>query len=195
MRTRMFLAVCATLSLAAGLGVWVATGQAHDLGATTGEFELERLALPDVTLIDQNATPHRLKGPLTDGQTLVINFSYTTCDTICPLGNVVMADLDGILPPHAPVKLLSITINPTNDTPDLMRRAAETFGASERWSWLTGVPSEVDRVLKAFDANYVDVVLHDPMFLVGKASEGRFYRSVTMPDAKQLKRLVDAMDR
>ena len=131
---------------------------------------------------------------MTQGHVVVINFNYTTCDTICPLGNVVMADLDAMLGPERAVRLLSITIDPARDTPDRMRAAAEEFGASARWRWLTGNPGEVKRLLAAFDADYTNIVLHDPMFLVGRVEDGRFYRSLSMPEAGDLKKIIDAMD-
>ncbi len=162
-------------------------------GLPAESFRSERLALPDVELIDQEARTHRFKGALTEGQVLVINFNYTTCDTLCPLGNVVMADLDALLPAGQGVVLMSITIDPANDTPDRMRAAAEEFGASDRWHWLTGPPAEIGRLLSAFDADYANIVLHDPMFLVGRVEDGRFYRSLSMPEAADLKKIVDAM--
>ena len=75
-----------------------------------------------------------------------------------------------------------------------MRAAAEEFGASARWHWLTGNPGEVKRLLAAFDADYANIVLHDPMFLVGRVEDGRFYRSLSMPEAGDLKKIIDAMD-
>ena len=159
----------------------------------TGSFATERLAVPDVTLIDQNAMPQRLKGPLTEGQIVVLNFSYTTCDTICPLGNVVLADLQDLLPPEAPVRLLSVTIDPATDTVELMRDTADAFGAGPRWTWLTGAPVDVARLTAAFDADYANIALHDPMFLVGRVDDGQFYRSLSMPSPQDLKKIIDAM--
>jgi protein SCO1/2 len=159
----------------------------------TGSFATERLAVPDVTLIDQHAVPQSLKGPLTEGQIVVLNFSYTTCDTICPLGNVVLADLQDLLPPEAPVRLLSVTIDPSTDTMELMRDAADAFGAGPRWTWLTGAPDDVARLTAAFDADYANIALHDPMFLVGRISDGQFYRSLSMPSPHDLKQIIDGM--
>jgi protein SCO1/2 len=158
-----------------------------------GDFALERLAVPQVTLIDQYAREQVFKGPLTDGQVLVINFNYTTCESICPIGNDVMAELDDLLAPDAPVRLLSITIDPGRDTPAHMRKAADTFGASERWAWLTGAPGEVSRLLAAFDADYANIVLHEPVFLVGDLDSQRFYRSQSMPAPQELARLVASL--
>lgn len=160
---------------------------------TKGDFAVERLAVPQVTLIDQYAREQAFKGPLTDGQLLVINFNYTTCESICPIGNDVMAELDDLLAPDAPVRLLSITIDPGRDTPAHMRKAADTFGASERWAWLTGTPGEVSRLLAAFDADYANIVLHEPVFLVGDLDSQRFYRSQSMPSPQELAGLVASL--
>ena len=105
-----------------------------------------------------------------------------------------MADLDMAMAPDRKIRLMSITIDPATDTPELMRKAAETFGASPRWSWLTGTPAEINRLLEAFDADYANIALHDPMFLVGRVEDGRFYRSLSMPDPTDLVRIIDAMD-
>lgn len=158
-----------------------------------GDFALERLAIPQVTLIDQYAREQAFRGPLTDGQLLVINFNYTTCESICPIGNDVMAELDNMLSLDAPVRLLSITIDPGRDTPAHMRKAADTFGASDRWSWLTGSPGEVSRLLAAFDADYANIVLHEPVFLVGDLESQRFYRSLSMPVPEELAGLVASL--
>ncbi|MGD9863605.1 MAG: SCO family protein [Pseudodonghicola sp.] len=161
--------------------------------AARGDFALERLAVPQVTLIDQYAREQPFRGPLTEGRLLVINFNYTTCESICPIGNDVMAQLDALLPSEAPVRLMSITIDPGRDTPAHMRKAADSFGASDRWAWLTGNPAEVTRLLAAFDADAANIALHDPVFLVGDLGSQRFYRSQSMPAAEELAALVRAL--
>ncbi|VVT10061.1 Electron transport protein SCO1/SenC [Roseovarius sp. EC-HK134] len=177
------------------LTLFLAAAPALADGPATADFARERLAMPQVTLIDQYAREQAFHGPLTDGQMLVINFNYTTCESICPIGNDVMAELDDMLPTDAPVRLLSITIDPGRDTPAHMRKAADTFGASERWSWLTGTPGEVSRLLAAFDADFANIVLHDPVFIVGDLQSERFYRSQSIPEAQELADLVASLIR
>lgn len=178
---------------AAALAILLAAAAPLRAEAPMGEFALERLAAPQVTLIDQYARRQPFRGPLTDGRILVINFNYTTCESICPIGNEVMARLDEALPQDAPVALLSITIDPGRDTPAQMRKAADAFGASERWKWLTGKPREVERLLAAFDADVVNILLHDPVFLVGDTASSRFYRSQSMPQPEELLALIETM--
>ena len=161
--------------------------------AGEGSFSIETLDIPQVTLVDQEARVHAFPGQLTRDRTLVINFNYTTCDSICPIGNDIMAQLDEMLGDDQAVTLLSITIDPGRDTPAHMRKAAETFGSSDKWLWLTGDPGEVERLLRAFDADQVVVELHDPIFMVGDLTSGRFYRSQSMPDAEELAALVETL--
>ena len=185
--TILLMAVLAGVGFA-GSGIWSVLRPSSVV--VSGDFSLERLSVPDVELMDQNARTHALKGPLTEDRLLVIYFSYTLCTSICPIGNDVMAELDELLPADADVRLLSITIDPTRDTPALMRKAAESFGASERWIWLTGTTGEIGRLLEAFDADTTNLELHDPVFLVGDLESGRFYRSQSMPLAEELSVLV-----
>lgn len=174
-------------------GVIASAALASDV--SHGAFAIERLSVPPVTLIDQYAQEQPFHGPLTEGRVLVINFNYTTCESICPIGNDVMAELDDMLSNEAPVRLMSITIDPGRDTPAQMRKAADTFGASERWAWLTGSPGEVSRLLAAFDADYANIVLHEPVFLVGDLGTQQFYRSQSMPSPEELAGLVGTLIR
>ena len=49
------------------------------------------------------------------------------------------------------VWFVSISIDPAHDTPDELRRYAEARGADlSRWSFLTGEPDSVSRVVKRF---------------------------------------------
>ncbi len=184
------LALLGGAGIAGYAAIGAATGPA---GPQVANFAPERLSVPRVTMIDHEARAHDFHGPLTQGQLLVINFSYTTCESICPIGNAVLADLDALLPSDANVRLMSITIDPGRDTPARMRDAAQEFGASDRWSWLTGAPSDIGRLLRAFDADVANIELHDPIFLVGDLETGRFYRSLSFPDAAELAALVHSL--
>lgn len=164
------------------------------LAETTGSFVQERITLPRMDLIDHHAQRRDLTGDLTEGAIIVINFNYTLCNSICPMGNDVMAQVDDMIE-HVgdrPVKLLSITIDPTNDTPLLLNEAAQTFDASEKWNWLTGDPHDIASLLQAVDADEVNIELHDPIFLVGDAERGVFYRSLALPTADQIVSRINA---
>lgn len=158
----------------------------------TGTFVQGQISLPAITLIDHHARPHDLRGDLARGALLVITFSYTTCASICPIGNDIMSQLDEDIDriDGREVRLMSITIDPSHDTPALMAEAARAFDASDRWLWLTGQPGDIRRLLQTVGAPVHDLELHDPVFLVGDGETGRFFRTQTMPDVEDLKSML-----
>lgn len=157
-------------------------------------FRQTRIELPDVELLDRHARPVKLAALLPDDALVVVNFSYTTCESICPLGNQILQFVDERRTEVGqPVRLVSITIDPTTDTPERMDAAARSFGASADWYWLTGSGAAIDRVLRSAGANVADIQLHDPIFLVGNPDSGRFYRSLSMPDADELIAMLSSL--
>lgn len=156
--------------------------------AAAAEIETGRMRLPAVELIDQQGQPQNLRD-LAARQPLVMTFAYTTCESICPLGNAVMAELDAASEPA--VTLVTITIDPMTDTPARMARAAAEFGASPRWLWLTGDPRDIRRVLDAVDAPAGPIELHDPIFVVTDRDGRRFRRTTALPRAEEILSLLD----
>ena len=179
------------LSLIALIGTAFVYHQTEAKEPLKGDFAIETLSVPNVILTDQNGIEHSFPGPITKNKIVVINFNYTTCHSICPIGNSIMSRLDALIPADAQASLLSVTINPAHDTPIQMRRAASKFDVSERWYWLTGDVGEVKQLLAAFAADVYDIELHDPIFLVGDIESGRFYRSLSMPTSEELAALVE----
>ena len=184
---RALLVVLATVLWSGGLPT-AASAQ------SSGEFVQGQITLPPITLIDQNARTLALQTDLAQGALLVMTFNYTTCASICPIGNDIMAQLDAEVGKIGgrQVRLLSVTIDPSHDTPALMAEAARDFGASARWFWLTGRPGDIRRLLQTVGAPVHDLALHDPVFLVGDGDTGRFFRTQSMPDAADLKAMLAA---
>lgn len=146
-------------------------------------FPVETIDLPNIAVIDGEGRTLRFRQEAAGETLLVVNFNFTTCETICPVGNVVMKAVDERAGAEvsAPVRLLSITIDPAQDTPQRMREAAAEIGASANWLWLTGAPADIDVLLGRFGARAADVQFHDPIFLIGDGRSGRFRRIVGLP--------------
>lgn len=95
--------------------------------------------VPPFSLVDQQgeAITHR---DLT-GRPWVADFIFTRCALSCPMMTTRMATLDDELPPE--VALVSVTVDPEHDTPEILADYAAAFGASERWYFLTGPEEEI----------------------------------------------------
>lgn len=109
-----------------------------DRHAETPEFEL-------TSQYGQPVTKQDLKGKI-----WVANFIFTKCAGPCPLMTNRMASLNQSLGKVSKdVELVTITVDPENDTPEVLKKYGELMGATpERWKFLTGLAPEIDRVVQ-----------------------------------------------
>jgi cytochrome oxidase Cu insertion factor (SCO1/SenC/PrrC family) len=93
--------------------------------------------VPDFSLIDQDGRPVTL-GDL-KGHVWVANFFFTSCPLPCPTMNMKMQQIHRALPKDTRAKLVSITVDPAKDSPEVLAEYAKSFrGQDERWMFLTG---------------------------------------------------------
>lgn len=94
---------------------------------------------PSFELVDQNNQPVTLK--TLAGAPWIADFIFTNCAGPCPKMTANMAALQKELP--ATVRLVSFSVDPQRDTPEVLREYAGKFEADEtRWRFLTGSSQE-----------------------------------------------------
>jgi protein SCO1/2 len=99
--------------------------------------DLPRLfPVPNAALTDENGRPVQLDSM--KGTVTVYDFIFTSCSGICPIMSRNMAELTRRVPKEAPVKFVSITVDPQRDTPEVLRSYASRFRNDDRWIFLTG---------------------------------------------------------
>jgi protein SCO1/2 len=72
------------------------------------------------------------------GKVWVADFIYTTCPGPCPILTGHLSDLQKALGDEPGVRLVSISTDPDNDTPEALTAYAERFKAGDHWLFLTG---------------------------------------------------------
>lgn len=73
------------------------------------------------------------------GKVYVLEFFFSTCPTICPKMNQNMLQLQDEFGNNEDFGIVSITINPENDTPQVLKDHAEHLGVKmKNWNFLTG---------------------------------------------------------
>ncbi len=73
------------------------------------------------------------------GRVWVADFFFTTCPGPCLTLTAKMKELQGKIDRLQEVRLVSFTIDPEFDTPEVLKNYAETWGADPvRWLFLTG---------------------------------------------------------
>ncbi len=134
--------------------------------------------VPDVTLIDSHGKPIDLASLIEDSST-VLQFIFTTCTTICPVLTVSVQKVREQLARLDPtLRFVSISIDPEQDTPRRLRAYAKRFGATGRWTFLTGDRHDIMHVLKAFGAYYPgnNKMYHKPYTYLKVGKSGRWER-------------------
>jgi protein SCO1/2 len=138
---------------------------------------LEKYTVPDVVLINQNGTRLRLKELLQSGSPVVVSFIFGSCTTICP---VLSANFTNFQQKHEAdsqkVRLVSISIDPENDSPKVMKEYLKRYRAKPGWDFLTGSRSDIDAVMRAFDAYIPNKMYHYPLTFLKSPGESGWVR-------------------
>jgi len=92
--------------------------------------------VPDFRLMERSGQSVTLSD--LRGQIWIADFIFTRCPGPCPLMSARMAGLQQPLAERADVRLVSITVDPEYDTPQVLREYADRFRAGPSWLFLTG---------------------------------------------------------
>lgn len=111
----------------------------------------ERDPAPGFSLIDQEGKRVSL-GDLA-GEVLLVDFIYTRCSGPCPILTTRHVELQRLLSPglRERVHFVSISLDPANDSPEVLAAYARARGADlSGWSFLTGPEAEVAEVVRSW---------------------------------------------
>ncbi len=155
-----------------------------------------KVELLDLELVDKDGKTVRFESEAVADRIVVIDFIYTTCTTICPILSAVMARVQDQLGARLgkEVWLISISIDPTRDTPQRLNDYARNFAASPGWIWLTGDKPVVDQVLIGLDSYTPDFVDHPSFVLIGDARTGKWSRLFGFPAPEDIIRRLDKLE-
>ena len=182
-RTRVALAVA--LAAAAGLAVWLRVSRHLPVLGT----------VPAFALVERSGTP--LTSADLSGHVWIADFVFTRCPDVCPLLSQRMATLQRTLAQASdPVRLVSFSVDPAHDTPQVLGDYARHFGAGDQWLFVTGARDAILALLRdgfrvafADDGPRESPITHSDRFvLVDRQTRIRGYYHGG--DAADLERLV-----
>ena len=158
--------------------LWAAT--AGPLSAQTAaglKRSLESYTVPDVTLVNQDGVKVQLRSLLDSGEPVILDFIFGTCTTICPVLSAGYANLQTKLPTGpSKIHLVSISIDPENDTPKVMRDYLKRYRAKPGWVFLTGRREDIDKAMRAFGAYIPNKMAHYPLTFIRDPKTGKWIR-------------------
>jgi len=110
-------------------------------------------ALKGIELRDHRG--QAVDAPSLQSRPLLMNFVFTGCSTTCPTQVHELAELHRALPDdvRAAVRFLSVTVDPSHDTPQSLAEFARRMGADlPGWRFATGAPPQVEALLARMQA-------------------------------------------
>lgn len=138
---------------------------------------LDRYNIPDVTLINQDGKRVQFKSIMESDRPVVLNFIFGTCTTICPVLSAGYINLQQKLGTESTkVRLISISIDPENDSPKVMKEYLKRYRAKPGWDFLTGSRKDIDTVMRAFDAYIPNKMSHYALTLIHPPKEDKWTR-------------------
>jgi len=149
----------------------------------------------DTVLINQNGEEMRFYADLLKGKTVIINSFFATCQGSClPMSRnleKVQEALGDRLGKDA--FILSISVDPTVDTPPALKAYAKKLNARPGWYFLTGTKPNVDLVLKKL-GQFVDTKTdHLNIFIIGNERTGLWKKAFGLAKSEELVKVVDSV--
>lgn len=143
--------------------------------------------VPKVSLVRDDGKTVSLPEELNDGRPVVLNFIFTTCTDICPLASQTLAQLQAKLGSDRDrVHLVSISIDPEQDTPARLAAYARRYGAGPEWQHYTGTLAASIATQRAFAVYRGDKMAHNPVTLLRAAPDKPWLRIEGFATADEL---------
>jgi protein SCO1/2 len=127
----------------------------------------ELFPVPEFSLTASTTDPVSMES--LRGKVWIADFIFTNCAGPCPIMTSHMAELHRAFESDDRVRMVSISVDPERDTPEVLAEYATKFGADTgRWHFLTGdVETIHELAVKGFKVGSVDnPILHSDRFIL-----------------------------
>lgn len=139
---------------------------------------------PNYELTTHSGEKLRFFDDVIKDKVVAINFIFTSCTDICPLETARLKSVFDLLDKRVgdDVFFYSITIDPANDTVDVLNQYVQRYGIDgQRWKFLTGDKKEIDHIRELFGLYSTpeeekDLSNHNINLMIGNQATGQWVR-------------------
>ena len=138
-----------------------------------------------------------------DDHIYVADFFFTTCPSICPIMTENMVYLQSLVNDLSEVKLLSFSVTPEIDTPEVLKAYAQQKGINDsRWNLLTGDKKEIYKLARQSylvvqedgNGDEHDMIHTENFVLIDKQRRIRgYYDGTQREDMEQIRTDIDIL--
>jgi protein SCO1/2 len=198
--------IAAALTFAAATAVFAITtttaSAAHDTAETTPATTTSAprngaaIYLADLPLVDQNGKTVDLYKDFIAGRRIVLHSFFARCEGSCPVMMTILQALQKQLGSRLgkDVHIVSITVDPDHDTPQVLADYARRVQAKSGWHFLSGTSAQVAAALRRI-GQYTDAPEnHMTLIIVGNDTNGDWRKVHGLAPLKQVvTQIVDAL--
>ncbi len=172
---------------------WMALILLATAGYAAGQSAEVHLQIPNMELLNQDGQQVKFISDVIKDRIAVIDTVFTTCTTICPVMGANYARLAKILKDRLghDVVMVSVSVDPVNDTPGELKRWSAKFYKGPGWILLTGSKSQVDTLLRSMGLYTPERQDHQSSVLIGNQASGWVRASALASPEKWLK-IIDS---
>ncbi|UQA59333.1 SCO family protein [Polyangium aurulentum] len=165
-------------------------------GKTPTADEAAARYFTDTELVDQGGKPRHFYSDLLRGKKVLINFGFTSCKGVCPTMTANLARVQKLLGARvgSEIVMITLSVDPVNDTPAVLDRFAKKFGVGPGWYFLTGTPGDVKTVLGRVGGLVKKPEEHSAVLLVGDLKTGFWVKSLATARPEDIVYLVDHLN-
>ena len=191
--------LAALVSAAGGSAAWAHQGPHSTPSAATpvdgGSLSRStvQVRLPSVRVQQHSGKFVAFDAAVDDTRPVLLNFVYTTCTGIClPMSQVFAAVQERLGARAEQLQMISVSIDPGQDTPARLTDYAGRFAAGPQWTFHTGSQDAMDAIQRAFNVYRPDKMSHTPVTFVRARGSRQWVRLDGFPAPDQLIREAQA---
>ena len=141
----------------------------------------------NLALVTQDKRSVRFYDDMIRNKVVLINVMFAGCSSIC---SAMTSNLVGVqeLLRHDETRyhMVSITVDPMNDTPEALKAYADARGVKEGWTFLTGSKQNIDWVLYKLGSYVKEPMEHSNVLLIGNDSAGVWTKALAMDKPSEI---------
>lgn len=182
---RSLVAAAAVIALVAAIAAALSS-RAH--AAAEPPRNGAAIYLADLALVDQNGRSVDLYKDYIAGRRIVLHSFFARCEGSCPVMMATLQSLQKQLGERLgqDVSIVSITVDPAHDTPEVLAAYAKRVQAKPGWHFLSGSPEQVNTALKRI-GQYADAPEnHMNLIIVGDDASGDWRKIHGLAPIKQV---------
>lgn len=161
----------------------------------TAEQSAAHKYFTDVVLVNQNGEKMRLYSDLLQGKVVIINSFFATCQGSCLPLNRNLEKVQQAMGDHIgkDVFIVSISVDPTVDTPASLKEYAKKLHARPGWYFLTGDKQNVELALTKLGQFVSDKQDHLNIFIIGNERTGLWKKAFGLAQSEELVKVVESV--